>query len=279
MGCNLPMPAYQLKGGGVAIGGHHPDKPGYPIRLPCGKCTGCRLDQARGWALRCRLELGSHPSTTFVTLTYAEENLPLTLSLEHPQLWLKRLRKELGASRPIRYFLCGEYGEQRNRPHYHAILFGGREEDRAAIEKTWGLGRTQVEAITPARIAYVAGYTQKKVRDRYREREGVVDPETGEWVEWKPPFVVMSRRPGIGTCAKQHTASWKDYAVQDGYKMPIPRFLHDAWKSSVTPEEVETNKTTRQQRAAAHKKTLERLAANEEIQKAKQRIDGDRRRL
>ena len=34
---------------------------------------------------------------------------------------MKRLRKRCGDG--IRFFHCGEYGEEFSRPHYHAILF------------------------------------------------------------------------------------------------------------------------------------------------------------
>ena len=65
-----------------------------------------------------------HPANCFVTLTYDEKHLPKdgSLCLEHVQLFLKRLR--FGSAFPLRYFLCGEYGEKTSRPHYHICLFG-----------------------------------------------------------------------------------------------------------------------------------------------------------
>lgn len=279
MACNLPMAAYQLSGGGTAIGGHHPDKPGYPIRIKCGKCTGCRMNKAREWALRCALEMQEHKTAAFITLTYDEEHVPLTLRPRDLELWLKRFRKFVGAKRPIRYFACGEYGERTKRPHYHALLYGASEEDRLTVDRTWRMGRTQCEAVTPARIAYVAGYTQKKIKDRYQQMQGVTDNETGEWVEYQPPFIRMSRNPGLGRAARdKYPESWRDYAVHNGHRMPVPKYLHEGWRATVTPEEIEQNKLLRNLKAIEHKQTLEMLAANEQISIARQDLNAARRK-
>lgn len=46
-----------------------------PIKIPCGKCVGCRLDYSRTWADRCVLEGKSFEHNWFVTLTYDDVNL------------------------------------------------------------------------------------------------------------------------------------------------------------------------------------------------------------
>ena len=65
-----------------------------------------------------------HPHNAYITLTYNDDHLPANGSLQPRdlQLFWKRLRK---ARTPgIRYYACGEYGDQTARPHYHAIIFG-----------------------------------------------------------------------------------------------------------------------------------------------------------
>ena len=95
------------------------------LAVPCGKCIGCRIAKRKEWSLRMLHELTYHPQSSFITLTYDDYHLPSDNSLKkrHLQLFIKRLRKNLGERR-IKYFACGEYGGQTMRPHYHAILFG-----------------------------------------------------------------------------------------------------------------------------------------------------------
>ena len=108
------------------------------LEVPCGKCIGCRIAKRKEWSLRMLHELTYHPQSSFVTLTYDDYHLPPCCSLKkrHLQLFLKRLRKNLGERR-IKYFACGEYGGQTMRPHYHAILFGSgltREDKNRVID-------------------------------------------------------------------------------------------------------------------------------------------------
>lgn len=248
-----------------------------PLQLPCGGCLGCRAAKAKAWTLRCKLELQRHESATFNTLTYAEEKLPPTLQKRDIQLWLKRLRKEMGSARPLRFFACGEYGEQTARPHYHAILFGTRTEDRQLIEDTWGHGHTRTEPVTPARIAYTAGYCQKKIGWLRQAAEERVDPNTGEVYRWQPPFLQMSRRPGIGGHARKHTESWRLYAIDDGTRMPVPRFLHEAWKKTATAEQHE--ELLYEKSKIAKTITREQIAAAEQMAIKRQELNADRRRF
>lgn len=123
------------------------------VRVPCGKCIGCRLDVSREWASRIVMESLDFPdSSLFVTLTYNDDHLPImiddgskkvlkgkgfaadyctkgaTLYQKDTQDWLKRLRRNLdyhyGIQSGVRFFLAGEYGSNTFRPHYHVCLFG-----------------------------------------------------------------------------------------------------------------------------------------------------------
>ena len=94
-----------------------------PVTVPCGQCIGCRLERSRQWAVRCIHEASLHEDNCFITLTYDDAHLPtdLSLNVSHFQKFMKRLRKRFGEG--IRFFHCGEYGENFGRPHYHACLF------------------------------------------------------------------------------------------------------------------------------------------------------------
>lgn len=274
MPCYHPLSAWRTREGKISLRPvPHLDR----LRLPCGGCIGCRTANARAWAFRCHLELAQHRTAVFSTLTYRDETLPVTLQIRHPQLWLKRLRKALGPTRPIRFFLCGEYGEQTHRPHYHAILYGLSELDRHIIEETWQLGNTRTEAATPARIAYCAGYSAKKIGWKL-ERGERIDPETGEVYEWQPPFTTMSRRPGIGGHARQWPQSWRLYAIHQGKRMPVPRFLHEAWKQIASPQEVDRLLREKAKIALTRNTTDDTIRAGEQIAIAKQALQANKRK-
>lgn len=282
MGCVAPFRGYRSHSGTVTLGkSTNQAVDATPLAIPCGNCIGCRTTKAREWSLRCHLEAQQHSSTVFATLTYRDDALPPTLDKRHLQLWLKRLRKSLGAARAIRFFAAGEYGETTSRPHYHSLIFGGRLDDASLIEETWGLGHTRTEQCTPARIAYCAGYTAKKLDDIRWQRSGEqVDPDTGEVYQWQPPFIQMSRRPGIGGRSRQHTESWREYAILNGAKLPVPKLLHDAWKATATPEQLEQLEFTKYLRRKNKEPiTLETLNAKELELHKQQEIKAARRRL
>ncbi|AZL82908.1 replication initiator protein [Apis mellifera associated microvirus 39] len=160
----------------------------------CGRCLPCRINRRRTWAWRMYLEALCHDASSFVTLTYAPENIPPGGNLDprHLQLWLKRLRKEI-YPRTVRFFAVGEYGDQTQRPHYHAALFGLGVLDTACINRAWGLGHTQVAELNQATAQYTAGYVVKKMT-------AMGDPRLGGR---HPEFARMSLRPGIGAPAME----------------------------------------------------------------------------
>lgn len=178
----------------------------YHSSVPCGQCTSCRVNAQRAWSARILLEAMSWPHSLFVTLTYSDDHVPvladgqLTLYPDDLTKFWKRLRKRLGASR-LRYFGCGEYGEESWRPHYHAVLFGlsaldcrkvGKHMVHPDVQAAWGHGYTSAGELTPQRAAYVAQYVTKKLTRFDDER--VQKKLKGRW----PEFARASRRPGIG---------------------------------------------------------------------------------
>lgn len=279
MGCYLPLRAWQTVENKVVLGNKAPQIESKPLALPCGKCTGCRTTNARAWALRNHLENQQHRHAVFTTLTYDDDRLPPTLEKRHLTLWLKRVRKAMGPARPIRFFASGEYGEQNGRPHYHALLYGAAESDAKRIDSAWNMGHTKTVPISPAAIAYVAGYTAKKLGDTERATSEQVDPETGEVYRWQPPFLQMSRRPGIGGEARKFTESWRSFAIHNGARLAVPRFLHAAWEATATEADKEKLLEEVQTRQKLRPITLQQLDAEEQIQRTRQALKAARRKI
>jgi len=189
-------------------------EPDVPLEIPCGQCIGCRLERSRNWAIRCVHEASLYKKNCFITLTYAPEHLPAdgSLHLEHFQKFMKRLRKYGGKN--IRFFHCGEYGEQFKRPHYHACLFNYDFKDKKhwktvnghkyytsrRLDRIWTHGFTTIGDVTFESAAYVARYVTKKITgDPALEHYNEIDKETGEILASRmPEYTTMSRRPGIG---------------------------------------------------------------------------------
>lgn len=234
MPCFHPLQAWRANGN-VTLGLQPRDA--QSLQLPCGNCLGCRTARAQAWALRCQLELQEHTTAIFATITYDDQHKPLTLAKPHVTAFIKKLRK--AASNRLRFFASGEYGETTNRPHYHAIIYGLSEREIPQLETTWAKGHIHADKATPANIAYTAGYCSKKIGYKRQPHERV-DPNTGEVYQWQPPFILMSRNPGIGARARdKFLNAWRLYAIKDGHKMSVPRYFKQRWKDNATPEDLE----------------------------------------
>nr|QJB18811.1 MAG: replication initiator protein [Microvirus sp.] len=270
MACFHPLKAWRLPEGGTTL--REPRLSGATfMRLPCGGCIGCRLARAREWALRCTLESGLHESSRWCTLTYDDDHLPPTLQKRDLSGFVKRVRAR---GERIRFFACGEYGERTARPHYHAILFGLRQE--SSVQSCWSKGFARVDPVTPAAISYVAGYCAKKVGWKLESGERV-DFETGEVFDWQAPFLLMSRRPGIGGAARAFSSSWRRFAVHAGSPMPVPRFLHASWLSSASDVDVFLLESEKRRDALMRDSSRARLEAGELIAMARLGLDAAKR--
>lgn len=260
-----------------------------PLTVGCGRCMGCRLDKAREWGLRIAHEASLHEESSFLTLTYRDEELPYnaSVSLRELQLFFKRLRERI-APQKVRYYGCGEYGGVGERPHYHCILFGYGFPDKtiwrrtrtgaytyrsALLESVWPFGHAEIGTVTRQSGAYVARYVLKKVGGKHAEEYySRVHPVTGLVHRVDPEFAVMSSKPGIG-------AEWFDkwhadvlpsgFCVVDGKKVPVPRYYKDR---SEYLKSISKFKARSREYVKAHGEDLtdERLEVRGEVQRLKQ---------
>lgn len=259
MTCFNPLQAWQSKDGV-----HPSGKPrlvfsecnGLPnteMLVPCGQCIGCRLERSRQWAIRCVHEAKMHDNNCFITLTYDNEHLPENKSLikRDLQLFLKRLRKKYGEG--IRFYACGEYGEEGERPHYHACVFNHDFEDKELwtvrqgiplyrskeLEKIWPFGFATIGDVTFESAAYVARYIMKKITGEEAENH------YGQRI---PEFTNMSRRPGIGRPFVEEY-SRDIYAIdaiilRNGLKMHPPKY-YDSIYDQINPSKLKEIKEVR----------------------------------
>lgn len=174
--------------------------------IPCKKCWACRLNYSAEWAVRIMHECSKTPDKNyFVTLTYDNEHVPTldyikykdkdgnekinfnngcfrySLVPDDAHRFINSLRKYLERHydhKGLKYYYCGEYGGQTQRPHYHMILMNcplnpadfydlhtdenGKDHwKQKEIERQWKKGMIDVALVEFADAAYVARYGTK----------------------------------------------------------------------------------------------------------------------
>jgi len=286
MPCYKPLEGYRSRKGGITF--NRTESMGQPMSVPCGRCIGCRITRTREWAIRCIHEAQMHEHNCFITLTYSPENLPEygTLVKHHFQDFMKRLRKHYGGKK-IRYYMCGEYGADGERPHYHACLFGLDFEDleefsrgpagpiytSEVLSNLWKHGFHTIGEVTWDSAAYVARYVIKKKFGNDTFDYDIVDPGTGEVLFSRvPEYTTMSLKPGIGaTWYKKYVTDVfpDDFIIHDGNRYTTPRYYRTQLEKD-DPELAEQLKLRRIAIAMSNiDNTPERLAIREEIQDLK----------
>lgn len=224
-----------------------------------------------------------HQLSCFLTLTYNNENLPENGSLDkrHFQLFMKRLRKQHDGK--IKFFHCGEYGDNLQRPHYHAILFGidfpdkrqhskNRRGDQIwtskLLDAIWGLGHCWIGSTTHESAGYVARYCLKKINgERALDHYARVNESTGEIILLQPEYITCSKGLGLQFYEQHgdHTHA-RDYVIVNGKEAPVPKY-YDRKLEQKDPGRLQEIKEVRKTRALKDKanNTPERLAVRKEI--------------
>lgn len=308
MTCFSPITAWQLESGEITFSERGNIR--RELQLPCSQCIGCRLERSRVWATRVMHEASLYDQNYFVTLTYDDEHLPRPPSLHyrHFQLFIKRLRQTLArkysvpssarnasgkqAQRvsPLRFYMCGEYGETTQRPHYHACLFNlplkdlivysqstkGTLYTSATLTTAWQYGAVLIGALTFDSAAYVSRYCMKKVTGKNAaDHYNRVDLDTGEFYDATPEFNRMSLKPGIGRPWLDKYASDvfnHDHVIING-RTTRPGRYYDRVRESLDPFGMEDAKYERYKKSLLCKdNTSERLRTREACARAKLKL-------
>lgn len=300
MTCYHPMHGFRRRDGGWTRSRRLSFR-AEPLTVPCGKCIGCRIDRSRQMAVRCVHEASRWPVNSFLTLTYRDEFLPPGGSLNHRdfQLFMKRLRKALSAGGrvmrddPVRFYMCGEYGETSGRPHYHALMFNLGFDDKVLFKvergvslftsqyltDIWGLGHCTIGDVTFESAAYVSRYVMKKINGKLAiDFYSYTDPETGEVFDLKPEYCQPSRggRSGRGGIARDWFEEYAsdvfpdDFVILGNRKFKVPRYYSKLFELADPGgyAEVKARRKEFADRRAADS-TPDRLRVRERVQRLK----------
>jgi len=246
----------------------------YDTKVPCGQCYSCISRRRNIWTFRLVNELKDSESGYFVTLTYDDEHVPktkkwdrfnlMTLDKTDVQKFTKRLRGKImenedpdgrwvkkaeisgNYSPKYRYFACGEYGNELQRPHYHILMYnlphdyveydplhGKKYSDY--LEEIWGKGRVDIGKIELASCHYVAKYSLKELLEDGKDPS---DPREEQ-------FAIMSRNPGIGiNYANEHIKNYfnrtkHSYAtIENNQRQALGRYYKEKIFDEKLAEEV-----------------------------------------
>jgi len=249
MPCYAPLQGYKdITTGGLVFNKNNAHS---KMEVACGQCLGCRIDHRLMWSIRIVHESCMYPDNSWVTLTYRDPSacndkqfknghyIPEKYSLtpSHVADFIRALRKA-NAPKEIRYFYCGEYGDENQRPHYHMCIFNHSFEDQelwkddegvyiytsAELQKYWPWGFTTVAELNVHTAAYTAGYALKKITGRKANDHYLRCDEYGEAYWLMPEYIRMStgRKRPSGLGAKFYEKYSTDIFPSD--TSPIPGY-------------------------------------------------------
>lgn len=247
--------------------------------LPCGKCELCRIDQRYSKALRIMLEAQEWPqSTFFFTLTFDDAHLG-SGDLDHSEWsqFMKDFRQEYCQAqycdisvprhyknfgkvrsktfKSIKQVMCGEYGDQFGRKHFHGIIFNHSFSDleftgqysnkgfpiftSASLRRVWKKGIVQVSEVTFDLALYVGSYVTDAL-DGQDVNAGHLKKQYGRFGN------------GIGLSWLKNW--WRDVLTAGQVKLidgvyPVPRYFH-LWIEKNYPVEFKRYRDARKLRMA-----------------------------
>ena len=178
------------------------------------------------------MQLKTSKKAVFITLTYNDDNCPLSVSKRHCQLFFKRLRRDFPHD-VLKYYLSSEYGHKTMRPHYHLILFGLDSDDlcvkdhrSSVLDRIWPYGFNFVGDVTPSSCGYVSRYTLKKSMSQ----DVVLD--VAKSIGLESEFSLMSKGLGL-----EYFHEHKDFIISNdgafyfnGIRYRISRYFLDKLK-------------------------------------------------
>jgi hypothetical protein len=246
--------------------------------VPCGKCPACQKRRQSGWITRLTEEQKVSYSSAFLTLTYSPENVRispnglLTLDKRDHQLFMKRLRKTVSKlpnyNVPIRYYACGEYGDETHRPHFHSIIFNLPPDyfnHPELLDRDWQYGQTMLAECNVKTITYVTKYISKTLYTDGR-KDRIIE-STGEIIkdDRVPEFSLMSKGLGSSYITENKKQFYQNHllpylVIENGQKVSMPRYYREKLY-------------TEEQRNKINQKTEQYLEENPTFASEKQRTE------
>lgn len=228
------------------------------LLVPCGKCLPCLRRRQSEWVVRLKEQLDqSQPSSCyFVTLTYDDEFVPVTLSKDQENeketldkrdfiAFFRRMRSlvhkggftwhdkdrflpdqriDLVRWR-FKYYMTSEYGPKTYRPHAHMVFFDLDPDLYKIIllvQHCWPYGFTSVYPCSPNDPGFIGYVTKYLVNNMLSPVPGVLKP-----------FSLMSK--GLGLSYVDRMSDWhgrdlnRRYSIDDtGHKNILPRYWREA---------------------------------------------------
>lgn len=117
-----------------------------PVSVPCNHCYECVRKRKLDWEMRLTVESSAWEHKFFGMLTYSDMFYHDTPDHRELSYFIKRLRYNLDKFYPgakLKYFLVSEYGELKDRLHYHVLYFVSKEFDdtfrefQILVEMSW----------------------------------------------------------------------------------------------------------------------------------------------
>lgn len=216
-----------------------------PIQLPtggegiCRVCRVCVENRIKDWTGRAIAESQHARACHFVTLTYRGDGSE-TRMLTYPDVssYLKRVR---AAGFPLRFFCVGEYGSQRDRAHWHLLIWWQDADPSKVINPTtgkpwlkmnwncdqswWDAGYSKYEVAGLGAHKYIMKYITKDLhddKDRVSEQGYSKKPLLGYRY-----FSERAKRIVQADLAPQtRMYSFRDFKGRDG--LPMQFWMSDA---------------------------------------------------
>jgi len=204
---------------------------------------------------------------SWLTLTYRDPSecdqqqfkngyyIPADYSLRPSDVskFIRAIRKS-NPDHKIRYFYCGEYGDENQRPHYHVCLFNHSFSDQTlfkddegiytytspTLEKAWPHGFSTVSELNFETASYTAGYCFKKINGKRADDHYLRCDEYGVAYWLQPEYIRMStgRKKPCGLGAKFYEKYKTDIFPSDTSPVPgygtvqlVPRYYQNILKN------------------------------------------------
>ena len=197
----------------------------FEITVPCNRCSGCNRDRALSWRVRLLHEhmYGNHTTCIPLTLTIAPKHLHEFKTKESQasaiRAFFDRLRHYCPERRVPKHFIVSELGEERDRLHFHGILWDVDLTERQ-IRNSWMYGFIRKRPFRSVRqISYVSTYITKPGHDWFFPRV-YVTPGLGKGYTERTDFRAWHSSAGLDTPI--------NYCVKfEHFTYPLPRYYRE----------------------------------------------------